>query len=480
MNPAKLYIEFFSPRNVNLSDEDKGWYDTILLLSLIAQFVGLYSFIKWSNLGISELTGSSLVLIGSLLASSFLIRGGLHFKIATNAIMFGAAAHSLNMVYQLGGLSSAHVFWPVALIAFAYLFLTPLMASGWTGVVLLFVGFLLVADLNGVALPHHELPEKAALVDKISGYVLPILVVWMVQYFSSKWRNEAVTKAAALSKDSQAKASELAVNAMAMEQVLDVTQNSMQSLAGLADELHGMQESVQLQTSHLSNENLRLSKTAEQTDVSLTAMIDSFEDEEREVNRTLNEAQHAQKLTAASAESMRELILAMEKIKANNDDIETSTQLITGIAEQTNLLALNAAIEAARAGEQGRGFAVVADEVRTLSQRSNTSAEEIRKLLGQSIQDANDGMAHVKQTSEQFDQVIESVREIVEAIKEVAGSVHEQSSQTQSIVDGSHHIRDISEQQNSATEQLINSQQRMTDISQQLSDLSHKMAELKG
>ena len=170
----------------------------------------------------------------------------------------------------------------------------------------------------------------------------------------------------------------------------------------------------------------------------------------------------------------------IQELAGQAESINSIVDVINAISEQTNLLALNAAIEAARAGEQGRGFAVVADEVRTLSQRSNTSAEEIRKLLGQSIQDANNGMESVKRTSEQFDRVTESIAQIVQAIQLIAGSVSEQSSQTQSIVNGSHDIRDISEQQTQVTDQLVQSQQRMSEIAKQLAELSHKMAELTG
>jgi methyl-accepting chemotaxis protein len=112
--------------------------------------------------------------------------------------------------------------------------------------------------------------------------------------------------------------------------------------------------------------------------------------------------QQAASEISAVAESMRQSAEQMETLKQRSNEITTIVNVIKEIADQTNLLALNAAIEAARAGEQGRGFAVVADEVRKLAERTANSTQEISTMLA-NLHDATAGM---------LDQIATGVRKV--------------------------------------------------------------------
>jgi len=123
--------------------------------------------------------------------------------------------------------------------------------------------------------------------------------------------------------------------------------------------------------------------------------------------------------------------------KARN--ITSVLEVISGISDQTNLLALNAAIEAARAGEHGRGFAVVADEVRSLAQRTNESADEIRKMISDLQDGATVAVESVHQSSVQAEKSVEAAKSTNDALEEIVANVM--------------HISDLNAQIATATEE---------------------------
>jgi methyl-accepting chemotaxis protein len=121
------------------------------------------------------------------------------------------------------------------------------------------------------------------------------------------------------------------------------------------------------------------------------------------------------------------VVSTMEAIDAQAKKIGEIIGVIDGIAFQTNILALNAAVEAARAGDQGRGFSVVASEVRALAHRSADSAREIRTLIGSSIEKIDGGVRRVRTAGDTMSRVVAAAQQVSATIESISQAASEQA-----------------------------------------------------
>ncbi|WP_083926931.1 methyl-accepting chemotaxis protein [Colwellia piezophila] len=167
---------------------------------------------------------------------------------------------------------------------------------------------------------------------------------------------------------------------------------------------------------------------------------------------------------------MSQMIEVVNKISANSIQIDNITTAINKIAEQTNLLALNAAIEAARAGEQGRGFAVVADEVRNLANNSAKSAHEIAGLVEEAVKYSQEGVNISKQVSQDMSLISDSVTESEDMLHRIAAAMEQQSTTLGELNSNVSMLKDIGDSSFLAAKEIKETVQGLASIAHENSE----------
>jgi methyl-accepting chemotaxis protein len=151
----------------------------------------------------------------------------------------------------------------------------------------------------------------------------------------------------------------------------------------------------------------------------LEILITKIKENSTNATKAISISDEAKELSGVGYNNIKELTSTMDKIIVSSQSISNITKTIDEISFQTNLLALNAAVEAARAGEHGVGFAVVAEEVRALAQKSSNSVDEIESIIDSSLSLIKEGSDKVSTTESSFTKLVAKIKEANEIIQKI-------------------------------------------------------------
>ena len=429
MTPLVLWRAlFFSPSFSCRLVTDYGWSnekirfaDTLVFFTLLSWFTGVYSLIKWWQHGHDVLIATSVFLIACEIGACLILRWWRMPQVGLNLGLLGMVVHALNVIYQGGGLTeSTQTLWISVLIIAFFLTAKKNTAIIWSIIVILVSSWMVQQALTGQALPSMALSESGLKTETWSGIILPMVVIVVAQGFTASQRlkaqtaqDEARAKVTQTAKEAESGAERLAV-------VLDSAGDNSTQLSEVAELLDTQSDELHQQVDQLNCQCSSQASAAEQMGQQLQQMNADMQRSDSFVAELKQRSEQINHQAQTSVDALNDSRVAIANILKSNEQILSVADLITSIAEQTNLLALNAAIEAARAGEHGRGFAVVADEVRSLSAKSNDSALEIRTLLERNKQEVVQGQGVIESSGAKITEIISQVSELVDGVNQLA------------------------------------------------------------
>ncbi|NBH12993.1 methyl-accepting chemotaxis protein [Lachnospiraceae bacterium] len=264
-------------------------------------------------------------------------------------------------------------------------------------------------------------------------------------------------------------------------QIKDALQKIISSLNNM---LRSVQESSAevLQTARTVSEGAAMvhNGSTEQSNslMTLTEETKAIEENIREVNDNTRRAgelmEKAKESLSTGDENMKNLLKAMEDIHENAVEINKINKLLEDIAQQTNILALNASVEASRAGEMGKGFAVVASEVRSLAAQSTESAHHATEVITNSQYAISHGVRYAKQAAESFEEIESVSNEISDITERLGKAVTVQKDSLENMTEQIAQINDFAQKNLEASYESTTASEKLNRQAQELQGVSER------
>lgn len=255
--------------------------------------------------------------------------------------------------------------------------------------------------------------------------------------------------------------------------------NKMSSaLAQLVGEVRGVAQTIDQVADDIINGNNSLSKRSEQQGVSLQEIASNIHAMTNHVKLNSQNSAKANELALGNKDQatngkqiVNQAINSMQEIRAESKHMVGIIAAIESISFQTNLLSINAAVEAAQAGERGRGFAVVAQEVRNLANNSAESATEIKEMVDASVDKIQAGAQMVNRTGEAFEEIVANIAQLSNLISDINVSCGEQNIGIDQVNKGIHQIEQLTDDNAEIVEQAYKASKKMKQQTEHLNGL---------
>jgi methyl-accepting chemotaxis protein len=268
--------------------------------------------------------------------------------------------------------------------------------------------------------------------------------------------------------------------AASVQQINRTTQSRTEIIERTGNNLLGVIESLEDVKNSLDTQ----AAFVEQTSSSVNQMAASIRTVSESTGRANELSRHLSDTATAGGKAVDESITAVREVEDSSDEVNNLVSTISKIAAQTNLLAMNAAIEAAHAGDAGRGFAVVAEEVRNLAEDSSDKAQMITRQIDQMVGVVNNGVKMSENAGYALEEVLADISQTTDLINGIAIAMDEQNtvdreiqSSIQSLVDATTHIEEIAKKEISKNVEMRTSVNQVTMAFKEISAATEEQAE---